>query len=195
MEKLIGHPVKRWIVKNNYNVNHHESRPKNKEVLTKLSKGAGLRRGRERKRVLISYGGNDPRELITALKKAIANGQKTLIHTSSQKHQSGTGTINLERYFKKLFPHLKILRIDAETVADPQHPAYGCMGNLNTILPQYDIVLASPVIETRVSIDLKGHFDSVWGIASGVQTVDAACQALERLRDDCRATSGLKQRA
>ena len=121
----------------------------------------------------------------TALKSAIASGEKVLVHTSGQKHRSGTGTINLERYFKKLFPCQKILRIDAVTVADPQHPAYGCMGNLNRILPQYDIVIASPVIETGVSIDIKNHFDSVWCIAQGVQTVDAVCQALERLRDDC----------
>ena len=159
--KLIGHSVKKWVVKNNYNVN------KNKQ------------------RVLVSYSGNDPRELVTALKSAIASGQKVLVHTSGQKHRSRTGTINLERYFKKLFPYKKILRIDAETVADPQHRAYGCMSNLNTIVPQYDIVLASPVIETGVSIDIKNHFDSVWCVAQGVQTVDAVCQALERLRDDC----------
>ena len=159
--KLIGHSVKKWVVKNNYNVNKNT------------------------KRVLVSYSGNDPRELVTALKSAIASGQKVLVHTSGQKHRSRTGTINLERYFKKLFPYKKILRIDAETVADPQHRAYGCMGNLNTILPQYDIVLASPVIETGVSIDIKNHFDSVWCVAQGVQTVDAVCQALERLRDDC----------
>ena len=159
IEKLIGYPVKRWIVKNLYNSN-------------------------KSKRKLFNYGGNDPRELIASLKKAIARGDKPLIHTSGQKHQSGWGTINLERYFNKLFSDLKILRIDAESVADPQHPAYGCMGNLNDILPQYDIVLCSPVVETGVSIDIKGHFDSVWCIAWGVQTVDAVCQSLERLRDD-----------
>ena len=81
--KLIGHSVKKWVVKNNYNVN------KNKQ------------------RVLVSYSGNDPRELVTALKSAIASGQKVLVHTSGQKHRSRTGTINLERYFKKLFPYKK----------------------------------------------------------------------------------------
>ena len=58
------------------------------------------------------------------------------------------------------------------------------MANLNAILQHYDVVICSPVIETGVSIDLKGHFNSVWAIAQGVQTVDAVCQALERLRDD-----------
>lgn len=192
--KLIGHSVKKWIVKNNYNVNKNTRSPIN----TGGSSGYSTESHRSisgfqdplcfregyTKRVLVSYSGNDPRELVTALKSAIASGQKVLVHTSGQKHRSRTGTINLERYVKKLFLYKKILRIDAETVADPQHRAYGCMGNLNTILPQYDIVLASPVIETGVSIDIKNHFDSVWCVAQGVQTVNAVCQALERLRDD-----------
>nr|MDJ0728215.1 DUF3854 domain-containing protein [Prochloraceae cyanobacterium] len=159
IEKLIPDEIERWIVQNKYNSN----------------------RG---KRKLVVYDGGDPRELVTQLKKAIVRGEKPLIHTSGQKQRSGWGTINLEGYFKKLYPQLKILRIDAETVADPQHPAYGCMNELNKILPLYDIVLASPVLETGVSIDIKNHFDSVWCIAWGVQTVDAVCQALERLRDD-----------
>ena len=68
-------------------------------------------------------------------------------------------------------------------MAEPNHPACGCIGQLNEVLPRYDIVIASPTIETGVSIDVK-HFDSVWGIATGVQTVDAVCQTLERVRDD-----------
>jgi len=53
----------------------------------------------------------------------------------------------------------KIIRIDSETIEDP--PAYGCIANLNEILQQYDIVLASPSIETGVSLELMGHFTSV----------------------------------
>ena len=45
-------------------------------------------------------------------------------------------------------------------------------------------MIASPTIETGVSIDIKGHFTSVWAIAQGTQTVEAVCQELERLRDD-----------
>jgi len=39
------------------------------------------------------------------------------------------------------------------------------MTSLNQVLGNYDVVLASPVIETGVSIDIRGHFTSVWGIA------------------------------
>ena len=59
------------------------------------------------------------------------------------------------------------------------------MDNLDEVVANYDVVLCSPVIETGVSINIKNHFDSVWAIAYGIQTVDAVCQSLERLRTDC----------
>ena len=158
VQKLIDVPVKTWVVDNVY--------------------------AKSQKRLLYTYSGGDPRELVAALIKAIKQGEKVLVHTTAQKAKSRWGSINLESYLKKEFPELKILRIDGESVADPNHPAYGCMANLNSLLSHYDIALASPVIETGISIDIKGHFDSVWAIAQGVQTVDAVCQALERLRED-----------
>lgn len=158
VQKLIDRPVKIWAVENLY--------------------------ARSKKRTLYSYQGNDPRDLVAALTSSIRKGEKTLIHTTGQKAKSKWGSINLESYFKQNFARLKILRIDSESVSDPHHPAYGCMAVINDLLPLYDVVICSPVIETGVSIDIKGHFNSVWAIAGGVQTVDAVCQALERLRDD-----------
>ena len=159
VRSLIGFPVKTWVVENQYNP--HQG-----------------------KRELMTYSGNDPSELLADLCQRISDGEKLLIHTTGQKAKSKYGSINLESYLKKQFPSKRIIRIDSESVAEPGHPAMGCMGNLNAILPLYDIAIASPVIETGVSIDLKGHFDSVWCIAYGVQTVDAVCQTVERLRDD-----------
>ncbi|MDJ0903916.1 MAG: DUF3854 domain-containing protein [Xenococcus sp. MO_188.B8] len=158
VQKLIDIPIKTWVVENLYNSS--------------------------KKRKLITYSGNDPRQLISALVKAIQRGEKVLVHTTGQKAKSKWGSINLESYLKKQFPELRILRIDRESVSEPIHPAYGCMGNLNQILQNYEIVICSPVIETGVSIDIKEHFNSVWAIAQGVQTVDAVCQTLERLRAD-----------
>ena len=157
VRSLIGFPVKTWVVDNQYH--------------------------RPQKRQLITYSGHDPRQLISALRTAIERGEKPLVHTTGQKARSFWGSINLESYLSKLFPQLKILRIDSESVAEPGHSAYGCMGNLNAILPLYDIVICSPVVETGVSIDIQSHFDAVWAIAQGVQTVDAVCQTVERLRE------------
>ena len=158
IQKLIGIPVKTWVVDNVYQ--------------------------RTQKRKLIVYSGSDPSELLSEVVAAIKRGEKPLIHVTGQKAKSKYGSINLESHLSKLFPQLKILRIDRESVAEPNHPAYGCMENLNRVLGSYDIAIASPVIETGVSLDIQGHFNSVWCIAYGVQTVDAVCQTVERLRDD-----------
>jgi hypothetical protein len=124
-----------------------------------------------------------PAALIKKAEIALSIGQKIIIHTDGQKHKSNWGTRNLEYYFKRKYPWIKILRIDSESVADPSHSAYGCMANLNQILPQYDLVICSPVIETGVSIDVK-HFDAVFAISHGVQTVDSFAQTLARVRAD-----------
>lgn len=44
--------------------------------------------------------------------------------------------------------------------------------------------MASPSIETGVSIDIKDHFTSVWGLAQGIQTATSVCQSLGRIRDN-----------
>ena len=159
LQQLIGYPVSTWVVENIYNPN-------------------------QGKRQLFTYEGHNPSQLVASLVKAIDSGERPFICTSAQKLKSQWGTQNLESYLQKRFPTARILRIDSESVSNPEHPAYGCMGNLNGILPSYDLVIASPTIETGVSIDIRGHFTSVWAIAQGVQTVEAVCQSLERVRDD-----------
>ncbi|MBD2479589.1 plasmid replication protein, CyRepA1 family [Anabaena sp. FACHB-83] len=130
-----------------------------------------------------NYSGSNPKNLIAALDKAIAAGGHHLLCCSAQKAKSKWGTQALEQRFKQKFPHLRILRIDSHSVLDPKHPAYECIAHLNEILTQYDLVIASPSLETGVSIDIRGHFDSVWGIFQGVQPVDSVRQMLARLRE------------
>jgi hypothetical protein len=157
VRSLIGYPVENFILENTYHS--------------------------PLKRNLYLFGGNDPSSLIQELEIAISSGQKAILHTDGQKHKSKWGTRNLEYYFKRKYPNLKILRIDSESVSDRSHPAYGCMGNINQILIQYDLVICSPVIETGVSIDVN-HFDAVFAISHGVQSVDSFAQALARVRAD-----------
>ncbi len=159
-----------------------------------------------------NYQEKNPARLVQDLVNHIAAGGQPFISCSAQKIQSKWGTQNLESYLQLQYPEKKILRIDSETVADPSHPAYGCIAHLNEILPQYDIAIASPSIETGVSIEcqrqitphgeiplafeflLRGiktnlgqdhkvsHFDSVWAIAQGVQAADSIRQVLARIR-------------
>jgi len=130
------------------------------------------------------YEGQSPTKLILNLIQHIKNGGKPFVECTSQQGKSPWSTQNLESYLKHLFPNLKILRIDSETVADPTHPAYGCTSKLNQLLPLYDVILASPTLETGVDIQPKGHFDSVWGFFWGVSTADGVRQFLARNRDN-----------
>jgi hypothetical protein len=155
VQSLIGYPVESFILKNTYQS--------------------------PLKRDLYHFEGNDPSSLIQELEIAIYSGQKAIVHTDGQKHKSKWGTRNLEYYLKKKYPNIKILRIDSESVSDRTHPAYGCMGNINQILPDYDLVICSPVIETGISININ-HFDAVFAISHGVQSVDSFAQALARVR-------------
>lgn len=129
------------------------------------------------------YTDGTPASLVARLETELSAGGKALCLCSGQKAKSRWGTQALEAYFKNLFPDLRILRIDSESIAEPNHPAYGCIGQLNDILGRYDLVLASPSIETGVSIDLKGHFTACFGIFQGIQPINSACQMLARLRE------------
>lgn len=129
------------------------------------------------------YPDADPSGLVSALEEHIAAGGKPLVVCSAQKAKSKWSTRTLETYFKQRFPDKRILRIDSESITDPSHPAYGAIASLDQIVGDYEIVLASPSIETGVSIDIKGHFTSCWGIFLGVQSESSARQALARLRE------------
>ena len=135
---------------------------------------------------ILNYEETTPVNLLRDLLKAVDNGDKLLICTDSQKIKGRFSTQNIESIIIKKFPHLKdlILRIDSETIADPEHPAYGCITKINDIIKQYLIVLTSPSVGTGISIDVKDHFDSVWGCFQGVQSENAVRQQLMRLRDN-----------
>ncbi|PAX56128.1 plasmid replication protein, CyRepA1 family [Brunnivagina elsteri] len=130
-----------------------------------------------------NYEGSNPKDLIAALDRAISLGGHHLLCCSAQKAKSKWGTQALEQRFRIKFPDLRILRIDSESVSDPSHPAFGCIAHLNEILTKYDLVIASPSLETGVSIDIKGHFSAVWGIFQGVQSANSVRQMLARLRE------------
>ncbi|MDY7013797.1 MAG: plasmid replication protein, CyRepA1 family [Cyanobacteriota bacterium] len=129
------------------------------------------------------YQENRPERLVLELIGEIQRGGRPLVLTSSQKHRSKWGTRTLETMLGTLFPERKILRIDSHTVADKTHPAFGALAHLNPLLKEYDLVIASPSIETGVSIDLRGHFTSVWAIATGKQAISTVSQGMARVRE------------
>ena len=138
-----------------------------------------------------------PCDLLAAASAAIGAGDAVLIHSSSQQLKSKWSPQNLETCLNSQHPSRSTIVMDAETVADPTHPAYGCISRINETVAEYRIGLASPVIETGISIDTD-HYNSVWALANGVQTADAVCQTIERVRSDvdrhiCITTGGIKK--
>jgi hypothetical protein len=127
---------------------------------------------------------NSPAKLFAAACDAIHDGDKILFQLSAQKVNSTWGTQTIETELRRRFPELRILRYDAMTVADRDHPAYQVQRNINQEIANWDVVIASPVLETGISIDVP-HFDSVWAISHGGQSCDAFRQSLARYRLDC----------
>lgn len=123
-------------------------------------------------------------ELVSELFNSLDGGEKIFIATDSQKLSAKLSTQNLELLIKKKYPHLKILRIDSESIADTNNAACGIIPYLNEVIAQYDIVLASPSIGTGVSIDIKGHFTKVFGIFKGKQSENSVRQMLMRVREN-----------
>jgi hypothetical protein len=124
----------------------------------------------------------NPAALITRLNETISTGA-VFVALDSQKARGRWSSKNLESYLQTQFPDKRILRIDSESVADPEHPAYGIVEQLNEQIGHYDIVLATPTIGTGVSIDIQGHFQAVFGIFQGVTPDAESRQALARVRE------------
>ena len=134
---------------------------------------------------ITNYSGNEPTGLQQKLFDNLGNHKKCLLHLDSQKRKGKYSGVNIERMVNKKYPHLKTLLIDSHTVQNPDHPAYRILtdANICDLLSGYDLVIATPTIETGVSIDAKGLFDAVFGIFFGVVSADSVRQALARYRE------------
>jgi Domain of unknown function (DUF3854) len=124
-----------------------------------------------------------PDALVAQADQMIEAGKKLYVACDAQKAKCAWSTQSLERRWAKRFPGLQILRIDSETVADPKHPAYGCVDHLDDVIKAYDVVIVSPSVGTGVSIDVRGHFDAVVGIFQGTVGDTDIRQALARVRE------------
>jgi hypothetical protein len=123
-------------------------------------------------------------ELRARMLASVGEGRHFVI-THSQKSRSTNGTINLERALRKRYPHLKVLRVDSESMHDPGHPAYRCAGRLNELVRQHDVIVCSPSIQTGVSIDEDIELAAVWDFASGVNPPTIVRQEVLRVRHNC----------
>lgn len=128
------------------------------------------------------YDTKNPASLVARMEDFIEQGA-VFVALDSQKVSGRWSSKNLETYLQSRYPGKRILRIDSESVADPQHPAHGIVERLNQVILNYDIVLATPTIGTGVSINVCGHFKAVFGIFQGVTPDAESRQALARVRE------------
>jgi hypothetical protein len=135
-------------------------------------------------RKAIIYEESSPIVWFLDLKRAIERGEKAFVCLSGQAVNSKWGSQHLEYVFSQLFPHIKIGRIDGESVAELGHEFFQSLDDLDPKLKECDVILATGVIETGVSIDLENHFDGVWVCAWGLQTESGVRQFCDRLRAD-----------
>ena len=126
---------------------------------------------------------DDPSGLLKDSVARVNQGAKIWVCCDSQKAKSTYGSKNLEKYYRTRCPGKKILRIDAETVANPEHPAYQCAEKITELAALYDIVICSPSLATGVSVELRGHFNAVFGIFQGAISDNEVRQSLARVRE------------
>jgi hypothetical protein len=129
-----------------------------------------------------AYDTKNPSPLIARMEQVLETGA-AFVCLDSQKVRGRWSSKNLETYLRLQFPGKRILRIDSESVADPDHAAYRIVDRINDIVSDYDVVLATPTIGTGVSIDVRGHFKAVFGIFQGVTPDSESRQALARVRE------------
>ncbi|MBE9178647.1 DUF3854 domain-containing protein [Oculatella sp. LEGE 06141] len=141
------------------------------------------RPGSEQSWEIYHYSQTEPTEWYNSLVGAIAQGGHHFVCTHSQRTKSRWSTCTMESHLRRRFPDKRILRIDSKSIGDKTHPAYGCISRLNEIVGNYDIILASPSIETGVSVDIKGHFTAVWGCFQGCTPENTVRQSLARVRE------------
>lgn len=112
-------------------------------------------------------------------------GKRIMICTDTQSKSNGYSAQNLAvEISNKLHVSLNdIMVYDSKTVEDPSRKEFDTITKLNEVLQSAKILICTPTLGTGVSIDKRGLFDAVFLLGQGVQTVDSACQHIERYRE------------
>ena len=126
------------------------------------------------------------KEWLEELSIQVHNGKNVYISVTAQKANSVYGSGNLATYISENLnvPRNQILVVDGETTRTTGHAARGITAHPEKLL-QFRVVIATPCIETGVSIqDPLKHFDAVFGMNSGKTSAQSTVQAIGRVRSD-----------
>jgi hypothetical protein len=121
-------------------------------------------------------------DLLQQLRNLCNDRAPFVFHTGSKQTSSKMAPVNLARLVRRWWPDARIIEMTAETIREPDHPAAAAIEDPQELLA-FDVVLASPVLETGFSIEDKHqHFAAVLGHTSGHVLPHAFVQSLGRLR-------------
>lgn len=131
------------------------------------------------------YRGNSPIPMMAALRNEVSeNGAIPLMLFESAKPDSKWTPRNAIEFLKDAVPELNSLELSAHTVGSREHEAFAITSSINERIIAYGVVAATPTLETGISIDVRGHFDSKWLIAWGIRPEWSVRQMAERLREN-----------
>ncbi|MEY3464230.1 MAG: hypothetical protein RLZZ468_2008 [Cyanobacteriota bacterium] len=133
------------------------------------------------------------RELVThptreswrsALLGFLQRRERVWIATTAAEADSPNSAVNLAQLAAATWPDCRVLQVDRDTVADPEHDACRLAADPDRVVAGYDVVVASPAVAAGLSVTIRGHFAAVLGIAGGTTPAADVAQALSRLRDE-----------
>jgi hypothetical protein len=120
-----------------------------------------------------------------ALGEHLLQRRRVWISTTAAEATSANSAQNIAVWVRRPWPGARVLVVDADTVADPDHDASRLARDPDGIAAAYDVVIASPAIAAGLSVTLRGHFGAVFVAAGGTTDPGAVAQAAARVRDDC----------
>ena len=109
-------------------------------------------------------------------------GRRVWVSTTAQKPGSPNSAQNIAALVQELRPDARVLVVDAETVADPDHDASRLAAAPDQISAAYTVVVASPAVQAGLSVTVP--FDVVLGLASGSTPPAGVVQSMARVRCD-----------
>jgi hypothetical protein len=111
--------------------------------------------------------------------------RRVWITTTAAEATSANSAQNIAAWVDGKWPDVRVLVVDAETVANPDHNASRLAADPNGIAGRYDVVICTPAVAAGLSVTLRDHFAAVFVSAGGTTDPGAVAQAAGRVRDGC----------
>lgn len=123
-------------------------------------------------------------QLLQQLRNLATDRQPFLFHTGSKEDSSKFSPASLAKKIRDWWPDARILELSSDTTTDPNDAAAAAIQDPQRLL-EFDVVLATPVLETGFSIeDRANHFKAVLAHTSGHTMPHAFVQSIGRLRSN-----------